>query len=195
MKQKNPSTRGQRPGFGRQGAEHHPGTTVKRSKKTATVARVAPGAAPKADPNSIIRPVRAGDLEQIIAIDTQITGIGKADYWHERIRRYSGRGRQQRFFLVAEHGRDIQGFIIGEVRDWEFGTPPCGWVFGISVRPEARLSGIGTQLLDTLCDSFHQAGMVKVRTLLVFDDLLVMAFYRSHGMMAAPIITLERDLG
>ncbi len=80
------------------------------------------------------------------------------------------------------------------MRDWEFGTPPCGWVFGISVRTEARLSGIATRLLDTLCNSFRQAGVTKVRTLLVFNDLLVMKFYRSQGMMAAPIITLERDL-
>lgn len=142
----------------------------------------------------IVRPVRTSDLEGIIAIDAQNTGIEKAEYWHERFHQFRARGRQPIFFLVAEQSGDIKGFIIGEVRDWEFGTPPCGWVFGISVRSEARLSGIATQLLNTLCNCFRQAGVTKVRTLLVFNDLLVMKFYRSQGMMAAPIITLERDL-
>lgn len=167
---------------------------MKRSKRAAAIAgtRKTPSSTPAAD--LIVRPVRAGDLDRIIAIDAHNTGIEKADYWYERFHRYGSRERQPNFFLVAEHNEDIQGFIVGEVRDWEFGTPPCGWVFGISVRSEARLSGIATRLLDTLCGSFRQAGITKVRTLLVFDDLLVMKFYRSQGMMAAPIITLERDL-
>ena len=166
----------------------------KLSKRTAAVAAAttAPSLPPAAD--LLVRPVRARDLDRIIAIDAQITGIEKADYWHERFHRYGERKRQPCFFLVAECDGDIDGFIIGEVRDWEFGTPPCGWVFGISVRRETRLSGIGTRLLDTLCSSFKKAGVSKVRTLLVFDDLLVMTFYRSQGMMAAPIITLERNL-
>ncbi len=142
----------------------------------------------------LVRPVRARDLDSIIAIDAQITGIEKAEYWQERFHRYGERKRQPCFFLVAECDGGIDGFIIGEVRDWEFGTPACGWVFGISVRPEARLSGIGTRLLDALCNCFKNAGVSKVRTLLVFDDMLVMTFYRSQGMMAAPIITLERNL-
>ncbi len=167
---------------------------TKLSKMT-KAARDAPAELPlEQRSDHVIRPVRASDLEKIIAVDAQITGIEKAEYWHARFKRYGARGRQPSYFLVAARNGDIDGFIIGEIRDWEFGTPPCGWVFGISVRPEARLSGIATRLLDSLCSSFRKAGMTKVRTLLVFDDLLVMKFYRSQGMMAAPIITLGRDL-
>jgi GNAT superfamily N-acetyltransferase len=167
---------------------------MKRSKTTATVAE-SPTPPLEQPGDLIVRPVRAGDLARIVVIDAEITGIEKAEYWSERFHRYGARGQQPRFFLVAEHAGDIIGFIIGEVRDWEFGTPPCGWVFGISVHPGARLSGIGTRLLEALCASFRQAGVSKVRTLLVFNDLLVMKFYRSQGMMAAPIVTLERELG
>ena len=163
---------------------------MKPTKKTAVPA-VPP---PEPAGGLQIRPVQADDLEKIIAVDAQITGIEKAEYWRARYRRYGQSGQQPEFFLVAEHGGSIAGFIIGEIRDWEFGTPPCGWVFGISVHPDARLSGIATLLLNALNDSFRQAGITKVRTLLVFDDLLVMKFYRSQGMMAAPIITLEREL-
>jgi len=142
-----------------------------------------------------IRAAGPDDLGAIIDIDAEVTGLRKVDYWYELFARYGGtRGRPQRSFLVAERDRHILGFIIGEVRDWEFGSPPCGWVFRISVQPTARQSGVASQLLDAICADFRRAGVDKVRTLLARDAPLVMSFFRSQGMMAAPFIALERDL-
>jgi ribosomal protein S18 acetylase RimI-like enzyme len=141
-----------------------------------------------------IRPAEAADLDQVIAIDTEVTGKKKTDYWYELFHRYGAGRSRQRLFLVAEAGGEIQGFIIGEVRDWEFGSPPCGWVFGISVRPDARLGGIATRLLEAICAGFRHAGVDKVRTLIARDNSLVLSFFRSQAMMAAPFIPLEKDL-
>jgi len=141
-----------------------------------------------------IRPAEADDLDQVIAIDTEITGIEKVDYWYELFHRYGLRSHQNRLFLVADDGGVLQGYIIGEVRDWEFGSAPCGWVFGINVRPETREGGIGTKLLDAICAGFKRAGVTKVRTMLARENGLIMSFFRSQGMMAAPFIALERDL-
>jgi ribosomal protein S18 acetylase RimI-like enzyme len=141
-----------------------------------------------------VRPVEAADLAQVIALDADVTGLEKADYWYELYHRYGSRGGKQRFFLVAESAGAIQGFVVGEVRDWEFGSPPCGWVFGIDVRPDARQAGIGTKLLEAICDGFRRAGVAKVRTLLARDNNLVLSFFRSQGMMAAPFIPLEMGL-
>ena len=140
-----------------------------------------------------IRAARAADLAQVVEIDAAITGLAKPRYWTDVLRRYGGRGRSS-FFLIVESGKEVQGYIVGEVRDWEFGSPPCGWVFGIGVRPQARLGGIGARLLDALCERFRGAGVDKVRTLLARDNSLVLAFFRSQGMMAAPFIPLEKDL-
>jgi GNAT superfamily N-acetyltransferase len=141
-----------------------------------------------------VRPAQSGDIGQVIALDAAVTGLEKADYWYEVFHRYGARGAKQRFFLVAETAGAIQGFIVGEVRDWEFGSPPCGWVFGLNVRPEARLGGIGTQLLEAICEGFRRTGVTQVRTLLARDNTLVLSFFRSQGMMAAPFIPLEMDL-
>ena len=142
-----------------------------------------------------IRQADHADVGEVVDIDAEVTGLRKLDYWYELFARYgNARARQQRFFLVAQRGKSIVGFIIGEIRDWEFGSPPCGWVFGISVRPSARESGVASQLLDAICDDFRRAGVTKVRTLLARDDHLVMAFFRSQDMMAAPFVALERDL-
>jgi len=153
-----------------------------------------PAVARSASAAARIRGVQPGDLEQVVEIDAGITGLRKAAYWGEILRRYGG-GRQQRFFLVAESAGRIDGYVVGDVRDWEFGSPPCGWVFGVGVRPEARLSGIATQLLDAICEGFRRLGVGKVRTLLARDNHLVLSFFRSQGMMAAPFIPLEKDLG
>jgi ribosomal protein S18 acetylase RimI-like enzyme len=142
-----------------------------------------------------IRPIEAADLAQVIAIDAEASGIEKFDYWYELLHRYGSRGQRQRFFLVAEGNSAIQGFVIGEVRDWEFRMPPCGWVFGIAVRRDARLGGVGSALLAAIVACFRRAGVDKVRTLTTRDDNLMLSFFRSQGMMAAPFIPLELDLG
>ena len=141
-----------------------------------------------------VRNVQAGDLEDVAAIDLEITRLPKPGYWDEIYRRYGTGRRQQRFFLVAESAGRIEGFVIGEVRDWEFGSPPCGWVFAISVRPKARLAGVASRLLEAICDGFRQIGVTKVRTMLARDNQLILSFFRSQGLMAAPFIPLEIDL-
>ena len=142
-----------------------------------------------------VRKVRPRDLASVVAIDSEITRLPKPEYWADIHRRYGSGRRRGRFFLVAEAAGGIEGFVIGEVRDWEFGSPRCGWVFAISVRPGARLGGIGSRLLAAICDGFRRRGVTKVRTLLSRDNQLILSFFRSQGMMAAPFIPLEMDLG
>jgi ribosomal protein S18 acetylase RimI-like enzyme len=140
-----------------------------------------------------IRAARRADLTQVIAIDANITGLRKPAYWSGILARYGSRQRH-RYFLVAETDRAVQGYIVGEVRDWEFGSPPCGWVFGLGVRPDSRLAGVGARMLEAICERFRRAGVGTVRTLLDRNDPLVLAFFRSQGMTAAPFIPLQMEL-
>lgn len=146
-----------------------------------------------------IRPARPGDLDQVIAIDERVTGIAKRAYWRDLHERYTTRQPEERFFYVAqstaphERGR-ILGFIIGEVRAWEFGSEPCGWVFAISVDPEARQEGIGEALLEAITESFRRIGVRTLRTVIARDNHLLMSFFRSEGMRAGPYLQLEKEL-
>ena len=150
---------------------------------------------PGADTGAVvIRPARHGDLEAVIAIDARVTGLPKRDYWQSLYRRYGAKRDVGRQFLVAIAGGEVVGFVIGEVRDWEFGSPPCGWVFGIDVDPRARQAGVGTRLLQAICHGFRGAGVDRVRTMLARDNHLVLSFFRSQGMMAGPFIPLEMEL-
>ena len=145
-----------------------------------------------------IRRVRAADMPRVVALDERVTGLAKSDYWQDVFVRYGRRRQRERFFLVAsqtkEAGEPILGFIIGEVRAWEFGSAPCGWVFGLAVDPGARMKGIGRAMLRAIAAEFRQAGVDKMRTMVARDDLLPLRFFRSEGMMAGPFIQLEMDL-
>jgi ribosomal protein S18 acetylase RimI-like enzyme len=142
-----------------------------------------------------VRAVRRTDLDPVIAIDATVTGLEKRTYWQRVYRRYGiGARGEQRWFLVAEMEGRVVGFLIGEVRDWEFGSPPCGWVFAIDVDPQIRQSGVASQLMAALSTSLRRAGVRKLRTLLARDNTLILSFFRSQGMMAAPLIPLELDL-
>jgi len=152
------------------------------------------GVAPPEPVVPAVRPVRRGDLDPIVALDARVTGLEKRDYWESLYRRYGASARAERQFLVADAGGRVVGFVIGEVRDWEFGAPPCGWVFAIDVHPDVRLAGIGTRLLEAICAGFRRAGVSTVRTMLSRDNNLVLSFFRSQGMMTGPFIPLEMDL-
>jgi ribosomal protein S18 acetylase RimI-like enzyme len=150
--------------------------------------------APAVDEDVAVRPVRRGDLDQVIDIDATVTGLEKRKYWSSVYRRYGSGLQDDKQFLVAIAQRRVVGFIIGEVRDWEFGAAPCGWVFAIDVDPRARQQGIGTRLLEAISDGFRRAGVTKLRTLLARDNTLILSFFRSQGMTAGSLLSLEMDL-
>ena len=163
------------------------------------MATVAKARAEEADTAVRVRRVRAADIANVIALDAHVTKLPKPDYWTDVFRRYGKQRLHERFFLVAEDCTDrknprLLGFIIGEVRAWEFGSTPCGWVFALSVDPDARLHGSGRALLDAISAEFKKAGVSKMRTMVERNTILQMLFFRSEGMMAGPYIQLEQDL-
>jgi GNAT superfamily N-acetyltransferase len=142
----------------------------------------------------VIRPAVKRDLLALIALDEEVTGLAKRQYWSESLGSSRSRRRPRRFLFVAEKRGRIEGLISGEIRSWEFGEPPCGWVFAIQVSPKSRLEGTATRLFEALCTAFRRAGVTKVRTLMARDNHLVLSFFRSQGMMAGPFIELEAAL-
>ena len=144
-----------------------------------------------------VRRVRNADIAHVIALDERITGLAKPDYWHDLFGRY-GKSRERHFLVAEAEPPDprlpILGFIIGEVRAWEFGSAPCGWVFALSVEPKARLHGIGHGLYAAIAKEFARAKVKKMRTMVARDNRLHLLFFRGEGMMAGPYIQLEKEL-
>lgn len=158
----------------------------------------ASGTSPTLPDTVAIRAARGEDLPQIVALDAAITGVAKRTHWKRLIERTSRPRDPEGCFLIAEapqeRGTALLGFIEGEIRAWEFGSAPCGWVHVLGVHPEARLHGLGQRLLDALASEFKRAGVTRMRTMVLRDDRVVMQFFRAAGMMAGPYLELEKEL-
>jgi ribosomal protein S18 acetylase RimI-like enzyme len=141
-----------------------------------------------------IRNAIPADLDEVIALDEVVTRERKTAYWSGVFDRYVNGGRKDRYFLVAEAGGTIAGFIVGEVRAWEFGSAPCGWVFAVEVSPKRRELGIGQRMFEEMCVRLKQAGVTTVRTMMDRDDKLTLSFFRTQGLRTGRYIELEKQI-
>jgi len=143
-----------------------------------------------------IQTAEAADVDAVVALDAEITGAAKDAYWNDIFERFAGnKQRLQRYFLVARSAQDrLLGFIVGEIRAWEFGSPPCGWVLALSVSPAQREQGIGTLLFEALCAEMKRDGATTIRTMVLGNDKVNLSFFRGEGLAAGPYIELERRL-
>ena len=140
-----------------------------------------------------IRKLWRDDLDAVVALDAHATGVAKPDYWAETFKRFVP-PTARRCAFAAEREGALVGYVMGEVRSWEFGSPPCGWVFAINVSPEAREAGVGTALLDAARASFRKAGIKSLRTMVARDATLLLSFFRAEGMTAGPFVELEMPI-
>ncbi|MBM3645538.1 MAG: GNAT family N-acetyltransferase [Alphaproteobacteria bacterium] len=142
-----------------------------------------------------LRAAEPADLAAISGLDARLTGSAKTAYWQGMLERYAG-GPPERQFLVAETAQGtLAGFVAGEVRAWEFGQPPAGWIFAIEVDPKLRLGGVGSALFEALAERFRAQGVDRLRTLVDRKDHSILAFFRAQGMTAGPSLQLDRAIG
>ena len=144
-----------------------------------------------------LRSATSDDLQKIVDLDAQVSGLKKKDYWEDRFRRLNNKDGGHLIiaeFLDSSGSEEILGFIVGEVRAWEFGSRPCGWIFAIGVSPDYRVQGIGEKLFEAICKAFHNDGANSIRTMIARKDKLNMSFFRAQGMMGGPFIELQKSL-
>ena len=144
--------------------------------------------------NLSIRNASPGDLDAVIDLDKVSTKEAKPEYWQGIFSHYVSGGRKDRLFLVAESNGTVVGFIVGEIRAWEFGSPPCGWVFALTVSPNVRELGIGKNMFFEMSARLKQAGVSTVRTMVDRDDKQTLSFFRGMGLRTGRYIELEMQI-
>lgn len=152
------------------------------------------------DKKMIIRDAQKKDFDDVIRIDAEIsiawygTVFDKTAYWKELFDYYVLREKDKRFFLVAELNNEVAGFVIGEARAWEFGSPLCGWVFAVEVSSRKRTLGVGQQLFTEICHRLNQIGVSTIRTMVDIENKETLSFFRSQGMRTGRNIELEMQI-
>ena len=149
-----------------------------------------------ADLAAEVRKLRANDLDDVVRIDALHTGQRKPEYWQRVFRDFFNGGREElRVGLAAEADGVVQGYLLGEVRAFEFGSEACGWVFAVGVDQTNLRSGIASNLLAEACRQFAGDGITQVRTMVRRNDVPVLSFFRSNGFVGGSFVQLELDLG
>jgi predicted N-acetyltransferase YhbS len=97
--------------------------------------------------------------------------------------------------FVAQSDREVVGYVAGEIRSWEFGSPPAGWVFALAVKPSWQRFGTGRALLAQAVAALRKAGVRAVRTMVSREDVAVLRFFRREGFVAGPYTELELTFG
>ncbi len=141
----------------------------------------------------IIRPARTEDAQAIADIDAMHTGAHKVAHWEALITQcHDARGSA---LVATEEGRAV-GYVLGEVRAWEFGSPPSGWIYAIGVHPQEQGAGIGAQLFDAACAALQRVHpkLTAIRTMVRRDDVALLRYFRSVGFTAGPFVELEVSL-
>jgi len=137
-----------------------------------------------------VDPFAPSDLAAVIAIDGEVSGKGRPEFWHE----YARHMDQSRGFFVARDGDEMAGFILGEIRCGEFGQRPCGWVLSIGVSPNKTRQGVGRRLLAALRSWLRRQSVRRMRTLVPLDRGALHRFFRTNGFAGGPYVQLEMEV-
>jgi len=145
-----------------------------------------------------LREIEAADLAGIVDLDALRSGERKPAYWRRILGGYEGDSERDAALgghvgLVAvDADGALCGFLLGEVRAWEFGSERCGWIFSVTVHPECERHGLATRLCEAAMRRFAALGVGLVRTMVRRDEVPMLALFRSMGFRAGPFSELER---
>ncbi len=144
----------------------------------------------------VVRPLRSGDLERVIHIDALHTGERKGGYWRRVFRQFFETDPDRlRLGFAAEENGEVVGYLLGEVRAFEFGSEECGWIFAIGVDPGRLRRKVASQLLAEACRAFRDAGISRIRTMVRRNDVPVLSFFRANGFVGGSFVQMELDIG
>ena len=147
-----------------------------------------------------VRPLNLDNIKDIVRIEERIEGeLGiineeRMEYLKEATR-YNIERSDPMMSLGAELDGNIVGFIIGEIRIWEFGIgEKTGWIRILGVDPDFQGRGIGRKLGEALLEHFERRGIKRVRTMAEWYTGDLISFFKSLGFNMLNMIPLEKEL-
>jgi ribosomal protein S18 acetylase RimI-like enzyme len=146
-----------------------------------------------------IRPLSLDNIKDIVRIEKRIEeklGIineERMEYLKEATR-YNIERSDPMMSLGAELDENIVGFIIGEIKIWEFGIgEKTGWIRILGVDPDFQRRGIGRKLGEALLEHFERRGIKRVRTMAEWYTGDLISFFKSLGFNMLNMIPLEKE--
>lgn len=140
-----------------------------------------------------VRRMRTQDADAVLRINEKITGRPYEAQWASKI--IDDITRNPLGCLVAEEGGEIVGFILGDIRGWEFAIPKSGWIEIVGVDPRFQGKGVARALIDTLHAYFRNNNVSRIMTMVNWNDGGLVGFFRALGFERSEFIILEKGGG
>jgi len=148
---------------------------------------------PESPPDTaLIKPLNAGDLEAVIALDTAIGTTSRRGFFESRLRAALEQPRDYVYVGLHQDGY-LVGFAMARLIDGAFGkTGARASLDAISVAPAAQNHGAGRKLLDAVRDILIHKGVSALESEVDWDDRALLGFLGDNGFRHAPRIVLSR---
>ncbi len=137
-----------------------------------------------------VRRMHTQDTESVLRIDEKITGRPCEAQWESRI--IDALARNPLGCLVAEAEGRVVGFILADIRGWEFAIPKSGWIEIVGVDPEYHGKGVARALIEKLGIYFRNQNVERVMTMVNWNDGGLVGFFRALGFERSEFIILEK---
>ncbi len=141
-----------------------------------------------------VRRLTEADVPAIEKIERQITKSTRTSSLGRNVREQLKTAHAEAC-LAGEVDGTFAGFIVGDIRPWEFGEDrDVGWVKTVGVDPAFQGHGVGKALGEALLAHFKGKGVVLVRTLVEWHAGDMIAYLKGLGFDRSDMIPLERRL-
>jgi len=135
----------------------------------------------------------ARDLPRVARLYRARSRVPPPAGWTARMRALLGDRNAVALVAPGKGDRDIAGCVFAEVRTWEFGSEPAGWIFALAVALGWEERGTGSALLNAAIARLRQRGVRTIRTMVSRDDVDMLRFFRHEGFAAGPYAELEQS--
>src|SRR3990167_4428934 len=101
--------------------------------------------------------MRTDDIAAVERLSQRFVPSGENEAWRARLRGIArgDAGGSVTLVAVDDAARDeVLGYLAGEIRAFEFGSEPAGWIFAIGVAHENQRRGIGQKLREAAVSAF-----------------------------------------
>jgi ribosomal protein S18 acetylase RimI-like enzyme len=148
----------------------------------------------------VIRFLGMDDLDDVLRIQAKIVGEQASDNAEKLASLkdttvYHLQHGDPLMILGAEIDKKLVGFVIGDVRRWEFGRSEItGWILILGVDLEYQGMGVGRKLGSTLLEHFRKKNVRKIQTLVEWHDGELISYFKSLGFSLLQMLPLEKQL-
>ncbi len=141
-----------------------------------------------------IRTMEERDIPRAVEIETAILGAKRSTTLRGSLTAYLSKG-ERNASVVAETEGKVVGFLVGDIRAWDFGEDQeIGWIRIVGIDPAYQGHGVGKALGDALMRYFETRGITTVRTTVEWDSGDLIAYFRTLGFERSGFIGLEKRL-